>query len=384
MRVCFVALNAYPLFDPRVSEGFGGMETRAWLFARGLARRRDVDVSFLVRDHGQPRRQRIDGVSIRTYRDHRFARQMFRPRVNPIYAGIGADVYVSLGVNWLSAEVVRSAPESGAKSVVLVASDFDLAAAYRPGSDFRSPCGEYGHACHVAISRSDALVVQTIHQQRLARERFGVEASLVANPVDLSAASRLRGGPPVPRGRFVLWVGRSDTFHKRPDLCLAVARRCLEVPFVLAMNRYDSEVHDRVERELPPNALVIERVPFRQMPRLYRDAAALLSTSSSAFEGFPNVFLQAGAHGVPVLSLEADPDGVLRRGAGHVAGGDLDRLAVLVSRVWREPRTARRRVRVFWEHLRTHHDLDARVADLRSILAGVVDKETVGQGLLAA
>ncbi len=364
--VCLVALQALPLFDASVDTPFGGMETRAWLFAKGLARQNRFDVSFATRDDRQSARWASDGVTVVPFAELPQGTQSFRPRVNPFYESIEADVYVPFGVNGVTAEVVRTATHMGAASVVCVASDSDLAKEYRAGSTFRNQFREYGHACHYAVTRSDALVVQTRHQQRLASERFGVAAHRVLNPIEL--VQTRRAAPPQPRRRYVLWIGRSDTFHKRPELCLEVARRCPDVPFVLVMNRFDARTHDRVERDLPGNVVLIDQLPFDTMQRWFRDAAAFVSTSSAAYEGFPNVFLQAGSYGVPVLSLEADPDGHLRAGAGWVADGDVLRLARMVRRAWREPAATRSSTRRLWEYVRSNHDLDGRATELGDLI----------------
>ena len=214
-RVCLVALHALPLFDPRARTPFGGMETRAALFAKGLARQDRFDVWFVVRDESGPGRREIDGITIATYREHPRGIQSFQPRVNPFYEDVDADVYVSFGVNGVTAEVVRSGRHQGARSIVCIASDSDLAKEYQAGSRSRNQFREFGNACHVAVSQSDALVVQTTRQRQLAIERFGIAATLVRNPIALPR--RRRSTPPDPRRRFVLWVGRSDTFHKRPE-----------------------------------------------------------------------------------------------------------------------------------------------------------------------
>jgi glycosyltransferase involved in cell wall biosynthesis len=44
-------------------------------------------------------------------------------------------------------------------------------------------------------------------------------------------------------------------------------------------------------------------------------------------EGFPNIFVEAWACGIPVLSLSFDPGGVIKREQlGEVANGNLDTL----------------------------------------------------------
>jgi glycosyltransferase involved in cell wall biosynthesis len=285
--------------------------------------------------------------------------------VNPFYLGMDADVYLTFGVNWLSAEVAVSAAECGRQSIVCIASDYDLADIYRPGSRERSPGGEFANACYQALTRADRVLVQTQRQEDLARQRFGVDPIRIGNPVDLP-----RRRPSYSRGiaHYALWVGRSDTFHKRPMLCLELAKRNPAIPFLMILNRYDDQVHRAVERDAPPNVLLTERVAFHEMAWYYRRARVLLSTASAAFEGCPNTFLQAGAHGVPVLSLEADPGRMLASGCGYCAEGDLDALDCRLASLWREPRIAEEARARMWAHLDREHDADARTAELERFL----------------
>lgn len=55
------------------------------------------------------------------------------------------------------------------------------------------------------------------------------------------------------------------------------------------------------------------------------NSKALISTSP--MEGFPNIFVEAWACGIPVLTLSFDPGGVIKKeGLGFVADGDIDNL----------------------------------------------------------
>ena len=73
------------------------------------------------------------------------------------------------------------------------------------------------------------------------------------------------------------------------------------------------------------NLIFHERVPYHEIQDHYDEARFLVSTSKA--EGFPNVMIQA-AHGrAGILSLELDPDGLIRTfNAGFCAGGDFELL----------------------------------------------------------
>jgi glycosyltransferase involved in cell wall biosynthesis len=58
-----------------------------------------------------------------------------------------------------------------------------------------------------------------------------------------------------------------------------------------------------------PNIEYRGQVSPAEAQSVIRNAGLLLSTSN--IEGFPNTFLQAWAEGVPIVSLELDPDGVI-------------------------------------------------------------------------
>ncbi len=429
LRVCFVAPGAYPLFDPAVQHPIGGMETRSVLFARELAKRPGFDVHFLVTDFGQPAMQRLDGVTVRIdpteRRFHEYcqslvARQRWhaqrvreclpraphfpyfrigrlRPRVvwhaaavgawmlrfrylpperyrfdrvgltdpRAVFAEIAADVCIGFGTSHVTAQMVASCKEFGQTSVLFLASDLNLSEQYRPGSTEVDPEGEVAGVCYYALTEADYLLVQTEHQRRLLKERFGREGMVIRNPLGMEDA--WDGQDDRRRRDCVLWVGRADRHCKQPHLCLELARRFADRPFLMVMNRRQPEVFEEIQGSLPPNVQLIERVPAGEMPALYRRARVFVNTST--FEGCPNAILQAGKYGAAIVSLGVDPDGMFaRHGCGLVAGGDFERLAQRLDALWCDEELALGIARRMREYLYAYHEVSGRVDELAGFL----------------
>jgi hypothetical protein len=373
-----VALNAGPAITPHIPGRIGGLETRAWLFARGLSRA-GAEVRFVVRLSRRPAAADVENVRIvplldRLYPIREAARMCvgkrsgfpwievhrWRPqliwqlplvavervlrggapdpwRPDPRLTGLEADVYCTFGVQSHSATVLASARAAGKPCVLVLGSDGDLDERYTGDSTFVSPYGDPGDVCWRILQEVDAIVAQTPHQRDVLLARFGRTATVIANPVDV-AVWDLRRQPPTSLEetagleRYVLWVGRAESVHKRPEVCLEVARRCPELNFLMIMNPRDPHVEANVRRDAPANVRILSAVPFARMPAVFARAAAFVNTSS--LEGFPNVFLQAAMSRVPIASLEVGEAFLQHIGCGHFARGNLDALCGALREYW--------------------------------------------------
>jgi glycosyltransferase involved in cell wall biosynthesis len=112
---------------------------------------------------------------------------------------------------------------------------------------------------------------------------------------------------------------------------------------------------------------VLTYVPFDQVEKYFAEAALFVNTS--AFEGFPNTFLQAMKYGVPVVSLKVDPDGMLaRHGCGAVCDGDFDRLEREVSLLMSDRNRHLHASNCCRAYLERFHDKDILVPKYREVL----------------
>ncbi|MEZ6145758.1 MAG: glycosyltransferase family 4 protein [Planctomycetaceae bacterium] len=424
MRVCVVALHALPAIDVSLNRPVGGTETRAWTFARGLAATGDVKVRFVVRADRPREPFRQENVDVIPMRDRLYSlyesvgrciekspsfpglrlrrwdwkliwqvpilaicrliegKRRDPWRVDPFYVDQPVDLFCTFGVQANSARVIAAAHASGRKTVLVIGSDGDLDERYTAGSTYVSPYGDVGGVCYDILQRTDAIIAQTDIQQRWLLERFGRESTVIPNPIDLDRwdeqlqseiPAEMTGG----LDRYVLWVGRAESEHKRPELLLEVARLCPDVEFLMILNPRDRTVEERIQSEAPSNVKIVPKVPFDRMPAVFERAAVFVSTSS--LEGFPNVFLQAAATGVPIASLEVCREFLESSRAGLWTDGDMTKLADFIRSNWRNRSEAREIGTCGRSYVADNHGLRTQADRLSTFLSSVTPvKETDG------
>ncbi|MCA9149626.1 MAG: glycosyltransferase family 4 protein [Planctomycetales bacterium] len=390
MKIAFVRLQAGPLLDENYPGDFGGAEVRAYTFAKQLAETSGHEISFVV--HGDPQGDaRVHGllnvVRIpseksalqraswrKVYRGPvRFWQKLRRsfakrwqtePRPWDGYRHVDTDLVAVFGVHNPAAAVISAARRQGHKSILFLTSDDDARRALMHDGKRGRDVAEH----RWALLHADAVVVQTEFQRRAVR-RAGQHAVLIRNPI----VTRTDCGPmlAMDERRYLLWVGRADVDSKRADLCLQLARECPDVPFVMIMNPTEPQLTARLKTNVPANVKLIDRVDFQASETFYRHALALVNTSQS--EGFPNAFLQAAKHGVPILSRRVDPDYVLTsHGLGFVAQDSMERLAEMARTVFHEPFRFEAVAKRARRYVVDHHDLTSRTEELRAVCEAVV------------
>jgi glycosyltransferase involved in cell wall biosynthesis len=326
-RICFVGLANLPVLAREYGHlGVGGQEVQQTLLARALARR-GYDVSMVVADHGQP-----DGASwdnIRTFRAYRPEAglpvlRFIYPRWTSIWSALkraNADVYYTSGAGMMAGLLAMFTRRYGRRMVIRIASNADCnprTLMIRYARDKK--LYEYG------LMRADVVLAQSADQQRALRQHFGRD-SLVAPSVLETGGNCL---PFDRRDIDVLWVGNIRSV-KQPKLFLTLARALPHLRFEMAGGSYigDEALYAECKREAAslPNLRFHGAVPFHDMRALYERARLLVGTSHT--EGFPNTYLQAWAHGSPVVAF-LDPDELISRNGLGWAVKDLDQMAEAV------------------------------------------------------
>jgi glycosyltransferase involved in cell wall biosynthesis len=211
----------------------------------------------------------------------------------------------------------------------------------------------------LGVRLADAVVVQSDDQIALAHEAFGSLRRVVRIP-SFAESLEPAGGAGGPRDTFV-WLGRAVP-QKQPLRYVELAQAVPEAQFIMipVPDGPSRPVLEALtaEAQRVPNLTILEPLQHAELPSLFGRAVAVVNTST--LEGMPNTFLEAWSCGIPVLTLEFDPDGVVvRERLGIAAGGSWDAFVAGARELW-ESRFARTDVRARVQtYVRRNHSLDA-------------------------
>ena len=317
--ICLVAHNAYGILAQINTGHTGGLEVMAAGLARWLAAS-GFRVSMITWDEGFDDGRMVDGVQVFKLCQRHAGLPLLRffsPRWRSLRSALNRAnpdlIYYSCGDLGLG-QIVQWAHAKGKKVCYAVVDDF---ACYRTLPALQAQRERWLY--RYGLRRADHIIVQTRTQQALLKDEWGLSSVMIPMysdgmnvEVDLQAKSR-------EAQKRILWVGRLST-QKRLEWLLDIAEASPDYLFdVVGDANTDTEYARSLKQRAAsmPNVVMHGRVAHNEMGPFYQDATMLCSTS--VYEGFPNVFLEAWSAGLPIVT-SFDPDGVVERhGLGKVA-----------------------------------------------------------------
>jgi len=311
--ICIIAQNAYGVLADVDTGHVGGIEVQTPLMAKWLASQ-GYKVTMVTWDEGIDDAgsvgdvrvckmcKRTDGVRILRF---------FYPRWTSLISALkcaNADIYYYNCGDLTLGQIVAWAKFNRKQVVYSVANERDC---YRDLSHLESFRDR--HMYQYGLVRVDKVIVQTTRQQNLLSSEYNLKAHVIPMPCEgFSELARTSADRLSDKKIRILWVGRITT-EKRVEWLLDVAEACPDLWFdvIGSENEPSSYAKSIVERAKGiSNVEMHGRVSHADMGEYYKNATLLCSTS--VYEGFPNVYLEAWSTGLPIVST-FDPDGVIGR-----------------------------------------------------------------------
>ena len=153
---------------------------------------------------------------------------------------------------------------------------------------------------------------------------------------------------------------------------IEIMRELYWIDFVMvcnpALDEYSGEYVElcRTASSLP-NCTFYSQLSFSATDQLFTTIRLLVNTSVS--EGFPNTFLQAAMHSVPIVSIAANPDEILNRfSMGFCTNGDVESLKQILKQLVEDDALAESIGRNGYEYVAANHDVTAQAQVLMQLL----------------
>ena len=155
-------------------------------------------------------------------------------------------------------------------------------------------------------------IAQSRNQASQLSDNFGYSVTIVPSiaafvngEIDSACDDKIEDQHPV-----VLWCGNSS-IQKRQEVFFELSEMMPEINFMMAIGRADTSRYNQAQLRAKniSNLKFLGSVPPQEMEEWFSKVALYVNTS--VFEGFPNTFLQSWQAGIPVVSLNVDPDSVL-------------------------------------------------------------------------
>ncbi|MBN8686064.1 MAG: glycosyltransferase family 4 protein [Chitinophagales bacterium] len=253
------------------------------------------------------------------------------PAMYKLFREQKADYYYLRMRTYLHGLAYLAARKNKRKVIVALASDIDVAShARRFRYDYKSRVNlfTYLFKClpddivyNYVVKRADIVTLQHKHQHNGLKLKRG-KMQVFPNIFDFS---KLPAQPPEP-GEYFISVGSLTVLKGVDHLChLAQMLNKNSQLVIVGDPRNKAAAGYYATMQQLPHVQLKGRLGHADAIRLIAGAKALVNVSR--FEGFPNIFLEAWANGIPVISLNVDPGNVIsENGLGIFCNGDLQRL----------------------------------------------------------
>lgn len=323
MKIC-IFNSFYPLVK-------GGAEYQAKIIAGQLKLK--YDVFFISYHHDEDKLINIDGYKVYCIKqpdqiDRFFLYYLINKKICRILNEEKVDIIYQRILNSFTFHLAKYVNQKKKKLIIHIADNYSLLFPFSFSSLIRR-CF-FMWIKHYYFRGRIQFVTQTDFQSELLQKKGITPALKIRNMHPMP----IKGNATCSLDRIkIVWIG-SFRPVKQLELCLEIAKSNISniaLDFIIVGRANGDHYSNRMLtliQELP-NVTYIGELPNESVNTLLSNSFLLINTSAS--EGFSNTFIQAWLYGVPVISLNSDPDYFLSKyKLGAVAYGNLDTMNTLL------------------------------------------------------
>ena len=308
VRICFVALEAYPLFNQKVKRIHGGSAVDILNIATELKKDKNFSISLVTGDYNQPEVEVINDITIYKTADLQNHPLKAALSIWKVMNKADADIYFRKGASLITVMVALFCRLKGKLFFHRSSNAGHCDGTYLRKHWFR------GRLFKWAVKQAKVALVQNRTDAASLKRTIRVDSVFIPNGHHLDVVGQ-------EQRNSILWIGRTG-LYKRPELFVHLAKEFANEKFVMICPRNRiGESYEDLKLDEAGNIEFHEQVPFQQIDDYFQRAKVFVNTSDS--EGFPNTFIQACKCSTPILSLNVNPDGFLDKyNCGVCSRGD--------------------------------------------------------------
>ncbi|MDD4874355.1 MAG: glycosyltransferase family 4 protein [Dehalococcoidales bacterium] len=302
MKICFMGLTGYQLLNGNNASHVVGPDVYQILLARELLKH-GFQISYINYDEGGDKTECIDGIEVIKIYPVKNNLNIFQKAraIAQAMKQADADIYFQQGgAGPITPLLCRL---TGKKFIMSIGHDAYVDPVLRKTSGFR-----FNLKTYLEIKMAHTILVLSRSQQNMLKKYFGRDSDITRIHITLPSTDiPIKTQPPL-----VLWVGTIYP-RKQPELFLELAKVVPQATFQMIGGSLDREYYKTIEEKakIISNLQFIGYVPYDRINDYFSRASLFVSTSTS--EGFPNVFIQSWMNYTPVVSLNIDPDDVIKK-----------------------------------------------------------------------
>jgi len=315
MKICIVSPNLPAFYQNDPAWKYGGAEVQTAFIAGALASV-GYDITLVVANLTDKMYVPYPAINAFNEKSGVPGLRYVHPRITGLWRALkqaNADLYFQRNAGMVTGVVGMFCERYGKKFIYGAASNTDFGADAVGVEDARDR-----HLYRRGLGLADGFVVQNKTQLAACKSTMDRPVAMIPNGV--SGVSPAAGSAE----NRVLWVGGLRPV-KRPEMFVELAQRLPDTDFTLVGGGPGANLDFAAEitaRALQlPNMKVAGWLPQSDVIREVRGASLLVNTSS--IEGFPNVYLEAWNHGLPVVAFVDVDNLIAERRLGAICE-DLD------------------------------------------------------------
>jgi glycosyltransferase involved in cell wall biosynthesis len=253
------------------------------------------------------------------------------PALYKLFAGQKADFYYARTRSYFHLLSYWAARKTGSKFILALASDLDILSVWKIFKHKDKPSLNIFNylkldlpnsiAFKYILKRADYITLQ--HSgQRIHSTSIKGKQTIFPNIFDYDIIPEVQKEPGdyfISAGSLTMLKGAANLLElvklidKKTKIMIVGEPRC----------RKTRKIYEQLKTM--ENVVLKGRLKHEETMRMIGNAKALINTSN--FEGFPNIFLEAWAQGVPVISLNINPGNVINyHGLGKYCEGDMQKM----------------------------------------------------------